>query len=100
MVLIATKPIGARELNKMELGGKTLADDLANPNSVIVRGVDDIVFEFKPDKSLGVAHETSPFQYSATVDFGVPPLTILVHSPNATRSQFTPTSPQELSGLW
>jgi hypothetical protein len=72
-VLIATCPIGARELRSTEPAGRTDAAQLRNPAFEIVLDVRAIVCTESPLRSAGVTHGISPSQYSGTDVFGVAP---------------------------
>ena len=77
------RPMVALDDTTTEFAGMILADERANPVLVIVRSVVLIsVMKSSAGKSTKVIHGMSPFQYSGSSDFGVPPLTI-VNSPGS-----------------
>ena len=82
------RPIVARVETITEFSGISFADDLARPISLIVRCVVLIsATSSVGGKSTNVAHGTPPSQYSSTLDFGVPPLSMQKssESPRETR---------------
>jgi len=70
------------------------AEQAFNPASEIVRPVLLMCLQLSPDKSVGVAHEIAPSQYTGTSDFGVAPLTISAISPSVVCFQFIQACPQ------
>lgn len=97
-VLMATCPIGARELKSTELAGNTLAAQLRSPSVVNLRGVSEMYTPFRLVRSAGVTHGTSPPQNSGSPVFGVAPPTTSQTSSSATRSQLNADSADSRRG--